>query len=88
MSTLTIRKNFNFDKDIVDKVSAILKKKNTTFTQVLSSYFKAIIKEPDILELIEQKAKHRTASFVGMLDGKIGNIDYKDMKKSHNEYIS
>jgi len=47
MSTLTIRKNFSFDKDIVEKVNTLLQEKNTTFTKLLTNYFQAIIKEPE-----------------------------------------
>lgn len=88
MNTLTVRKNFNFDKDIIDKVSIVLKSKNTNFTTILTNYFQAIAKNPDIIDSIEQKAKQRTASFIGMLDGATGDMDYKDMKKSYNENLS
>ncbi|MEA3383771.1 MAG: hypothetical protein U9Q20_03720 [Campylobacterota bacterium] len=88
MSTLTIRKNFNFEKELIDKASEIVKNKNKNFTELLTSYFQAIIKEPSIIDIIEQKAKQRTGSFIGMLDDKIGDQDYKDMKKSYNEHIS
>jgi len=88
MSILTVRKNFNFEKNLIDKVSKIVKQKNKNFTELLTSYFQAIIKEPNIIDTIEQKAKQRTGSFIGMLDGKIGDQDYKEMKKSYNENIS
>ncbi len=88
MSTLTIRKNFNFEKDLIDKASIVLKQQNKNFTEILTNYFQAIIKEPNIINTIEQKAKQRTGSFIGMLDGKIGKQNFKDMKKSHHENIS
>jgi len=88
MSTLTVRKNFSFDKDIVDKVSSILQDKNTSFTKLLTNYFQAIVKEPELIDTVEQKAKHRTASFIGLLDGKIGELDAKEMKKNYHENLS
>jgi len=88
METLTICKNFKFDKEIVDKVNIILKEKNLNFTQFLSNYFKAVIKEPTLIDTVEKISKQRTGDFIGILDGEIGNINYKDMKKSYNENFS
>ena len=88
MGTLTIRKNFKFDKELVDKVNNILQEKNFNFTQLLTHYFQAIVKEPELIETIETKAKQRTGKFIGMLDGMIGNADYKEMKKSYNENLA
>ena len=88
MSTLTIRKNFKFDKEIVDKIGTILQKKNLNFTQFLSHYFQAVIKEPTLIDVVEKKSKQRSGSFIGILDGKIGDMDYKEMKKSYNENLS
>ena len=88
MGTLSIRKNFKFDKEIVDKVGYILKERNLNFTQFLSHYFQAVIKDPALIDTVEQKSKQRTGNFIGILDGKIGNVDYKNMKKSHNENLS
>ena len=88
MATLTIRKNFNFKKELIDKTSIILKQQNRNFTEILTNYFQAIIKEPNIIKTIEQKAQQRTGSFIGMLDGKIGDEDFKTMKKSYHENIS
>jgi len=88
MATLTIRKNFNFKKELIDKTSIILKQQNRNFTEILTNYFQAIIKEPNIIKTIEQKAQQRTGSFIGMLDGKIGDEDLKTMKKSYHENIS
>ncbi|CAA6814860.1 MAG: Unknown protein, partial [uncultured Sulfurovum sp.] len=45
--------------------------------------FKAIVKEPSILETIEKSANKRTGSFIGMLDGKIGDTTFKEMKQEH-----
>jgi len=84
MGTLTIRKNFKFDKEIVDKVGNILQERNLNFTQFLSHYLQAVIKDPALIDTVEQKSKQRTGNFIGILDGKIGNVDYKDMKKSYN----
>lgn len=88
MGILTVRKNFNFEKDTIDKVTKILKQKKYNFTEVLNSYFQAIVKEPELIDTIEKKAKKRTGTFIGMLDGTIGNENYKKMKKSYNEHIS
>ena len=88
MNTLTIRKNFKFNKELVDKVGTILQEKNLNFTQFLSHYFQAVIKDPALIDIVEQKSKQRTGNFIGMLDGKIGDIDYKEMKKSYNENLS
>jgi hypothetical protein len=88
MNTLTVRKNFNFEKELIDNVGTILKEKNTNFTRLLTNYFKAITKEPTIIDDIEQKANKRVGSFIGMLDGKIGNDDYKNLKRQYNEHIS
>lgn len=88
MSTPTIRKNFKFNKEIVDKVDNILQERNLNFTQFLSHYFQAVIKDPALIDIVERKSKQRTGNFIGILDGKIGNMDYKDMKKSYNENLS
>lgn len=88
MGMLTVRKNFNFEKDTVDKVASILKEKKYNFTEVLTSYFQAIIKDPELIDVIEKKAKQRRGDFIGILDGQVGDENYKDMKKSYNEYLS
>lgn len=88
MNTLKVRKNFLFDKDIVEKTAAILKEQHKSFTEVIGLYFQAIVKEPSILEAVERSATKRTGNFIGMLDGKIGNEEYSDMKTSHHENIS
>ena len=88
MSTLTVRKNFKFDKEMIDKVSSILQKRDLNFTQFISQYFQAVIKDPALIELIEQKSKQRTGEFIGVLDNKTGDVDYKEMKKIYNENFS
>lgn len=88
MGTLTVRKNFKFDKEMVDKVSELLQQRDMNFTQLLTHYFQAIIKEPTLIDTIEKKAKQRSGSFIGMLDGKIGDSDFKAMKKSYSEHLS
>jgi len=88
MGSMLVRKNFKFDKDLIDKVSNILEKKNKNFTQILVTYFQAITKEPELLDTLEKKAKERKGSFIGMLDGKIGDVDFKEMKGKRSESIS
>ena len=88
MGTLTVRKNFKFDKEMIDKISSILQKRDLNFTQFISHYFQAVIKDPTLIDIIEQKSKQRTGKFIGALDNKIGDIDYKGMKKSYSENFS
>ena len=88
MATLTVRKNFKFDKELVDRVGAILQEKNLNFTQFLSHYFQAVVKDPTLIDTVEKKAKQRTGNFIGLLDGKIGDTDYKEMRKNHHENLS
>ncbi|CAA6807361.1 MAG: Unknown protein, partial [uncultured Sulfurovum sp.] len=79
MTTLKIRKNFLLDKEIIEKAQVILLEQQKNLTEVLNTYFKAIVKEPSILETIEKSANKRTGSFIGMLDGKIGDTTFKEM---------
>jgi len=88
MNTLKVRKNFVFDKGMIEKTKVILKKQKKSFTEAINLYFQAIIKEPSLLEEIEKKANKRTGSFIGMLDGKIGNQNFKEMKMEYHESIS
>lgn len=88
MKTLKIRKNFVFDKDMIEQTKVILKEHKKSFTEAINLYFQAIIKEPSLLEDIEKKANKRTGSFVGMLDGKIGDQDFKQMKSEYYDSIS
>ena len=88
MGVLTVRKNFNFDKNLIDNVSKVLQEKNRNFTEVIVDFFQAIVKDPSTIEEIKKVANKREGSFIGMLDGKIGDTDYKNLKKSYHEYIS
>ncbi len=88
METLKIRKNFLLDRDIIEKAEVVLKQKHKNFTEAINLYFQAIAKDPSILEKVEETVSRRTGSFIGLLDNKIGNEDFKTMKKSHYENIS
>jgi len=88
MDTLKIRKNFVFNKDMIDQTKVILKAQKKSFTEAINLYFQAMIKEPSLLEEIEKRAHKRTGSFIGILDGEVGNQDFKDMKSEHYEGIS
>jgi len=81
MDVVKVRKNFLLDKEVVEKAQQIIAGQHKNLTEVINLYFKAIVKEPSILQTIEQSAQKRTGSFIGMLDGKIGNESYKEMKK-------
>jgi len=81
MHTVKIRKNFLFDKEVVDKVQKIIQQEHKSLTEIISTYFKAITKEPEILRSIEKHANKRTGSFIGLLDHEIGDEGYKEMKK-------
>lgn len=87
MEALKVRKNFLLDSDIVEKAGVILKQKHKNFTEAINLYFQAIAKDPSILDKVESTASKRTGSFIGMLDGKIGDADFKEMKKSHHETL-
>ena len=81
MNIVKVRKNFLLDKEVVEKAQKIIKTQHKNLTEVINLYFRAIVKEPSILETIEKSANKRTGSFIGLLDGKIGNESYKEMKK-------
>ncbi len=83
MNVIKVRKNFLLDKDIVEKAQNIITKQHKNLTEVINLYFKAIVKEPSILETIEKSANKRTGSFIGLLDGEIGNDDFKVLKKDY-----
>ena len=85
MNTIKVRKNFLLDKDIIEKAQVILTEQHKSLTEVINLYFKAIVKEPSILESVEESANKRTGSFIGMLDDKIGDQSYKEMKLEHHE---
>ncbi|MBN2896681.1 MAG: hypothetical protein JXK05_12410 [Campylobacterales bacterium] len=88
MQTLKVRKNFLLDSDAIDKATRILQQKHKNLTQALDLYFQAIAKDPSILDTIEQSATKRSGSFIGLLDGKVGDIDFSQMKKEHHEDLS
>ena len=81
MNIVKIRKNFLLDKETVEKAQQIIRKQHKSLTEAITLYLKAVVKDPSILQTIEQSAKKRTGSFIGMLDGEIGNKQYKEMKK-------
>ncbi len=88
MQALKIRKNFLLDREMIDKATVVLKQKHKNLTQAIDLYFQAIAKDPAIVDTIEQAASKRTGKFVGLLDGKIGDADFKEMKKAKREDIS
>ena len=88
MNTIKVRKNFLLDKEMIDKAQSIILTKKKSLTEVINLYFKAIVKEPSILDTIERSANKRTGSFIGMLDDTIGDTDFKEMRKEHHENIS
>jgi len=81
LNIIKVRKNFLLDKDVIEKAQFIIKNKHKNLTEVINLYFKAIVKEPSILDTIEKFANKRTGSFIGLLDGQVGNESYKKMKK-------
>jgi len=83
MNVIKVRKNFILDKDVVEKAQNILKSQHKNFTEAINLYFRAIVKDPSILTTIEKSANKRTGSFIGILDGQVGDADYKEMKKEH-----
>lgn len=88
MQTLKVRKNFLIDSDMIEKATVILKQKHKNLTEALELYFQAIVKDPNILETIEQSATQRSGKFIGLLDGKISDINFKQIKKEKYEDIS
>ncbi|KIM07884.1 MAG: hypothetical protein KU29_05860 [Sulfurovum sp. FS06-10] len=87
MNVIKVRKNFLLDKELIEKAQEILLSKHKNLTEAINLYFKAIVKEPSILDSIEQSANKRTGSFIGILDGKIGNQSFKEMKKEHYKSV-
>ncbi len=85
MKVVKVRKNFLFDKEMVEKVQEILSKKHKSLTEAIALYFQALVKEPEILDAIENSARKRSGSFIGMLDGKIGDESRKTMQKTYAE---
>ena len=84
MTVLKVRKNFLLDKEIIEKAQVILLEQQKNLTEVLNTYFRAIVKEPSLLETIEKSANRRTGSFIGMLDGEIGASTFKEMQQEHS----
>jgi|GEM_PF-1451923 len=82
MQMVKVRKNFLLDKEVVEKAQSIISSQHKNLTEVINLYFKAIVKEPSILKTIEESANKRTGSFIGLLDGQIGDESYKSMKKA------
>jgi hypothetical protein len=80
MKSLRIRKNFLFDRNLVEEAQQILKKRHKNLTEALTLYLKAVVRNPAILDEIEESASKRTGSFIGMLDGKIGKQEYKELR--------
>ena len=83
MNIIKVRKNFLLDKEVVEKAQNIISKQHKNLTEVINLYFRAIVKEPSILDTIEKSANKRTGSFIGMLDGTVGDKSYKEMKKDY-----
>ena len=81
MNIVKVRKNFLLDKETVEKAQEIILKQHKSLTEAITLYLKAVVKDPTVLQTIEQRAKKRTGAFIGMLDGEIGDKTYKEMKK-------
>ncbi|WP_457598437.1 hypothetical protein [Hydrogenimonas sp.] len=81
MKALRIRKNFLFDRKLVEEAQKVLKKRHKNLTEAFTLYLKAVVKEPEILDEIEKSAKKRTGGFIGMLDEKIGPQSYDRMRR-------
>ncbi len=87
MDVLKVRKNFLLDKVLVDKAQTILLRKHKNLTEAVTTYLRAVVKDPNILDTIEETSKKRTGAFIGMLDGKIGAEDAKAMRHvRHQRY--
>ncbi|MBN2825848.1 MAG: hypothetical protein JXQ76_11015 [Campylobacterales bacterium] len=85
MQVVKVRKNFLLDRDVIEKAQKIVLQKHKNLTEVINLYFKAIIKEPSIIEQIEKSANRRTGDFIGMLDDKIGEKEYKEHRTKHHQ---
>ena len=81
MNTIKVRKNFLIDKDLIEDAQKIILNKHKNLTEAIVTYLQAVVKNPKILDTIEENANKRVGSFIGMLDGEIGDIDYKEAKK-------
>ena len=85
VKTLRVRKNFVFNRSLVEEAQKILKKRHKSLTHAITLYLKAVVKNPAILDEIEKSAQKRDGSFIGMLDNRIGDSSYKKMR---NEYFA
>ena len=83
MKALRVRKNFVFDRTLVEEAQKILKKRHKSLTHAITLYFEAIVKNPAILDEIEKSAQKRDGGFIGMLDNRIGDSSYKKMRNEH-----
>lgn len=81
MNAVKVRKNFLLDREVIEKAQKIIHTQHKNLTEVINLYFKAIVKDPTILKTIEKSANKRTGSFIGLLDGEVGDDSYKEMKK-------
>ena len=82
MKPIQIRKNFIFDRQLVEEAQEVLKKRYGNMTQAFTQYMKAVVKNPDILEEIEESASKREGRFIGMLNGKVGAGEYRELRDS------
>ena len=78
MKNIRIRKNFLLDRDAVEKAQPIIKARYNSLTEGIRLYLQAVVRNPDILDAIEQSANMRTGAFIGMLDGAIGDAECED----------
>jgi hypothetical protein len=81
MKNIRIRKNFLLDRDMVEKAQPIIKVRHKNLTEGIRLYLQAVVRNPDILDTIEQSAYMRTGAFIGMLDGAIGDGKCKDKEE-------
>jgi len=87
MDVMKVRKNFLLDKALVERAQTILLRKHKNLTEAVTTYLRAVVKDPQILDTIEETSKKRTGAFIGMLDGKIGAQDAKAMRQArHKRY--
>lgn len=88
MEALKVRKNFIFERDTLEQAASVLKQKHKNLTEAITLYFQAIAKEPGLIDTIESVASKRSGSFIGTLDGEIGDESFKEMKKERHELLS
>jgi len=68
------------DEMIYDKLQYILKEYHKDLSEVINEYLHKIVTKPEVL--------NKENDFIGILDGKIGDIDYKTLKREKNENFS